>query len=164
MADITLNIDGDKLEIDIDDLFRINEDDLTSEFAKQASLYARFGVLAAKAEWGSSKSSAAKDQEYALADLHYRDSMEEEGKKYTEGLIRSLVLSDEVYSIAIEADNQANYAYRVMRAISSALEQRANMLISLGAFVRQEMSQTDMNIRHKKYDDAIEETKKRLRK
>lgn len=156
--------DGDEERVlDLTDLFRIDETNLTKEFTEQASLYGYFGVLMAKAEHEAAVRDLGKDQEYAVADLDWRAEMEEAGKKYTEALIRNTVLSDEEYQrISIQAA-EAEFDYKLLKAIVSALQQRAEMLISLGAHIRHELDQTGMSIREREFKDAEEKMREVLR-
>jgi hypothetical protein len=160
---ITFN-DGTKVKtVNIADIFRIDDAELTKEFANQASLYAYFATLATKAEFDSSLIELGQDQEYAQADGAYREEFEKDGRKYTEAVIKSMILTDENYIKLSESALGAKYDYKLLKAICTALEQRANMLISMGAYMRHEMDQTAMNIKQRAMDGAADEVKSAIR-
>jgi hypothetical protein len=153
------NYKGGHKEVDLNEIFNVNEDDLTREFAQQASTYAYFASLCALAEHSAAVAEAKKEQEYSLADLAIRKKFEHNGQKSTEAQIRSSVLADVKYSKAAGTAMDAEGDYKMLKAVVRALEQRAEMLISLGAHLRAEMSQTGMNIREKGYQDVVDEAK-----
>lgn len=157
---IRLVVGGEEVVIDLAELFTIDETNLSQELAKQAALYAYFAAIGAEAERGMLRASAKKEEEYSVCDEYYRATE----KSYTEGSIKAKVGSDEDYLARVEEEIDAKYAYRVMRAISTALEQRSSMLISLGAYLRHEMDMTNMSIRERKYDSAVDEAKSTIRK
>lgn len=151
-------------ELDLSDLFDIDENDLTREFATQASLYAYFATLQAKVERDVVAESIKKDQEYASADEHWRQWYTEREKKYTEAVIRSDVIRDEDYMIAEDSYNMAVHDLNIVKALVRALQQRAEMLISMGAHLRQEYSMTGMTIKQHEHETAVKKAKETLAK
>lgn len=160
---ITIKDGNVRKTYDFATLFRIDEDNLSKEFAEQASLYGYFSVLMAKAEHEAAVMEFGKDQEYAIADTSLRDEMTEAGEKYTEGLIRSLVLADEEYGKKAMSAIDSQFDYKLLKAIVSALQQRAEMLVSLGAHVRHEIDQTGMNIKEREFKNTEEKMRETLR-
>jgi len=148
---------------DIGDIFNIDESNISKEFTQQASLYAFFAALAATAEKKAADADFLKDQEYAQADQASREDLEEQSIKYTEAVIKSMVVTDAGYTKRVRNHIIAEYDYRLLKALASALEQRANMLISLGAYLRHELDQTAMNIKRAQTDGAVEEAKRLMR-
>lgn len=144
-------------------LFTIEDLELIDEFATQSSLYAYFSILAAKAEHASSMAAFDANQERANSDLFYREKLAENAQKATEPAIKAMIDLDEDVIKATTAEHLAKLDFRIIKALTSALEQRANMLVSMGAYARHEMDQTNLNIRKRAYDNSVEETKKMLR-
>lgn len=138
---------GDKLKtFYLEDIFIIDETNLTQEFAQQASLYAYFSGLSAQLEYNLSLISTAKEQSYAEADSYYRADAVHNDKKITEAQVRAAVILDEEYNKYVESETEAHRDYKIVQGIVRALEQRANMLISLGSQVRHEANMDGMNI------------------
>lgn len=159
------DIVGTKLTIskgktfDLLEIFNVNPDDLSNAFAQQAALYAYFSTLQAEAERQLSISKFAVDQEYANADEFYRQDMERQEKKYTETVIKSLVIRDEDYTKKENSRITLEYEVNLLKSITRALAQRGDMLISLGAMTRQELSMTGMTMRDKAMDDMPKDVK-----
>ena len=147
----------------IDDIFNIDETNISKEFAQQASVYAFFATLAALAERKAADADFLKDQEYAQADQACREELDEGSIKYTEAVIKSMVLTDAGYTKRVKNHVIMEYDYKLLKAIAEALKQRADMLISLGAYLRHEMDQTSMNIKRSQVDNAAEEAKRLIK-
>jgi len=150
---------SDKEIIDLDELFNIDETNLTKEYAKQASLYAYYGTLYNQADRSLMEHEAKKDSTYAELDLSYRDELKDE--KTTEGRIKSMVLTDNGYKKELIRLEYATYRKNVLRTIMDALKMRADMMISMGAHLRAEYDQTGMNVR---YDSSMDKAKEILHK
>jgi len=151
-----------ELEFDIMDVFDIDNDDLSKEFSKQPALFAYFSALQADAERLTALAEFDRDAEYAAADEAYRHALDLQDKKYTEAVIRSNVLQDEDYDAANRKFLEFQYFSNLLKLIVRALSQRSEMLISLGAQIRQEISMTGMNVREKSYKDAVVDVKERI--
>jgi hypothetical protein len=141
--------------INIDDIFQIDEANIIEAYSKQSALYARFAVMHAEADAVVGKTQAARDEEYAAADDHYRHDMDRNGEKYTEAKVKAFIELDENYRKAVDDYIQADYICRKVKAIVRALEMRAEMLVSMGAHLRHEMNMTDMNIRDARYAKIV---------
>lgn len=159
---IKLYIGEEEIIVDLEKIFSIDETNLTQEYAQQAALYGRFAYLLAKADYENSMASSYKDREYARCDLEAREYYDSQGMKSTEGLIKSKVLTMEDYEVSVDEADDAYGSYKVLRAIVDALKMKADMLVSLGAHLRAEYSQTGMNIRE--YDANIDKVKEALKK
>ena len=158
----TLSLYNNK-KIDLLEIFKIDEDNLSSAFMQQASLYAYFASLQAESELQLSKAQFALEQQQAMADEYYRAWMDKREKKYTEAVIKSLVVRDEEYAAAKDTVIQLEYEVNLLKALVKSLAQRADMLISFGAMTRQEMAMTGMNIRDKELDDLPKDLKAIIR-
>lgn len=131
---------------------------------EQAAFYAFFVNEMAKVGKEHELAVKKRDLVYAEADEFFREEFRGAGEKFTEGVIRSLVLQDEEYGIVLEEEIEAKYQHNVMKGVVKAMEQRSYMLNSLGAHKRAEFSMTDMTIKAQEYDRAIGDVKKTLRK
>jgi hypothetical protein len=144
------------------DIFGIDDTDISGEYMRQPALYAYFAVACADAERIQSKAEFNKDRAYAAADMLVRQQMEMNGQKTTEALIRSMAIDNEDYIKSVDAEVNARYNYKLLKALSSVLEQRAQMLISLGSQLRHEESTTGMAIREQQFDKSAKEIKEML--
>jgi len=152
--------DKDKYrEFKLKELFSIDENDLTAEFSKQASLYAYFAVLSAKAEFDAGLVGMSKAQEQAKADEAFRAELDREGRKYTEAVIKAMVTTDEECTKLAESELGFELDHNLLKAVCKAMEMRADMLISLGSHLRHELSMGGMNIREKGYEKSIEDVR-----
>lgn len=149
-----------EVKYELDDVFEINENAVTEEMMRQASLYAFFSQQYAEVSLAVDRAEFQKDKEYAMADLAVRKDYEEEGKRTTEGLVEAEALTDNYYQDAVEEHSVMQYKLNVMRNIVKALEMKAEMLISIGAQLRQERSMTGMRI--KEYEKNIEDMKEQV--
>lgn len=149
--DLDLNISvsiGGK-EVDVGELLSIDESDLSSEYAAQAARFAYVAVLKAQAkrEWGQAEADRKKEEADAFVDYKSDPEQIPEGSKtVTDGFAKQLVDSDEDVNELRQGEIEAEYGYRLLEALTDALGQRAQMLISLGADLRQEMDQTSMHL------------------
>jgi hypothetical protein len=160
---ITFVIDDKKKSIDVGELFDIDENNLTKEFAHQASLYAYFGNLAAEAEREIGIAAIDKDQEMAILDANLRKKHEVRDEKYTETMIRNEILTNEKYLALMDDEGEAKYDFKVIKSIVSALEMRAQMLISIGSHIRHEMDMEGMNIKDRAFQKSVGDVKETLR-
>lgn len=149
----------EKKIIDLDELFDIDETNLTKEYAKQASTYAYYGTLYNIADRSVMEMDAKKDSTYAEIELAYRDELKED--KPTEGRIKSMVLTDEGYAEVLGKYAFAVYRKNTLKTIMDALKMRADMMISMGAHLRAEYDQTGMNM---KYDSSVKDLREKLGK
>jgi hypothetical protein len=150
---------GGYKDFDILELFAIDENDLSKEMAQQASIYGFFTVIATMAEDVASKASFNKEVDEAGADLNYRDEYAKTGQKFTEATIRATIMSDEKHIKKCEVELLTRYDFKLLKSIVAALDQRASMLVSLGAWKRHEYDQTAMHTNEKQLTDAVENVK-----
>lgn len=146
------------------DIFNIDETDITKEFMQQASLYGFFATISAMAEDVANRADFDKDQEYAQADIAWRESFEQNSRKYTEAVVRSTVMTDAGYVRAVERHLKTEYDFKLLKAIVRALEQRADMLVSLGSHLRHEEGMTGMTIKERQLQAQENDIKSILRK
>lgn len=130
----------------VGELFEIEQENISVEYTTQASRLAYLGMLLAKAEVAYEEAKAAKEKTYAETDLAIREDYQTGQVKFTEGTIRAEVLSDKGYQQSEHKEREALLDFKLMRAIVDAMKQRGDMLISLGATLRQEYDVTELKL------------------
>jgi hypothetical protein len=156
-------INGGYKTFELLDILDINPDNLGDAFMDQASIFGYFSVLAAQADDAAARADANKDQEYAQADLEIREEAERNTKKLTEAQVKSLILTDAGYDKKLQQEHVTKLDARLLKAIVSALEMRANMLVSLGAMIRHEMDMQGIQVKERMMDSANDEIRKAAR-
>jgi hypothetical protein len=146
-------------KFDIGQLFNIDQNEISKELSTQASMYGFFAILTAEADRVAAMQSMLYEQETASADESFRASMDEEGKKYTEAVIKSLVARDEDCIKVHIAKETAEYDLNILKAIVRAFEQRAMMLQSLGSQLRHEYDMQGMNVKEREFEKTTEDVK-----
>ena len=154
---------GKEKSFEIVDIFGVDESDLNTEYATQAAAFAYFSSLLAAEDYELSQAKSAREREYAAADIEIRDELAELGEKATEGKVKSMVETDETYLECIDVENLARYRVGLLKAIVSAMRMRADMLVSLGANLRQEYDMTGMHI-NDTMDKAVNNVKDTIKK
>lgn len=142
---LIVELNGEK--VSVTDFTAIDENQLSQEFSKQASLMAYVGHLVAEAE--SDYTMAKVDREILEAELDAtcREILDKQSVKYTETKIRGMVTIDEGRIKAVEEESAALEQYKKLRSLADAVRQRGDMLISLGALVRAEADLTGATIK-----------------
>ncbi len=151
---------GKKIQtINLASILDIYEIELTSHFAEQASIFGHFSIQLAEADRlvGIAKLSA--EQQYAEADAYYRNEHNDAEEKYTEPSIKAEISLDEDYIASLAVQRDAVHNVAVLKAIVTALKMKADMLISMGAHLRQEYDMTGMTIREQSMDEAVDAVK-----
>lgn len=129
----------------------------------QAAIYAYFATMVSFAEQRVADLELKKDQTYARLDEYYRDKAEHNGQKITEPQVKAKINGDEEYEASYKELQQAKYDLGVLKSIAKALEQRADMLVSLGSHLRHEANMTGMNIRDDVYSKAVDDAKQAIK-
>jgi len=142
--DVELTI-NDK-PVNVREMLDVNQDDLSNEFAAQASRYAYVAVMAAQAEWAMNEAKDAVKQEEATAFMEAKKLVGDNGKTITDGQAEQMVKIDEVCVELHQKQNEAEYKFKVLQALAKSFEQRADMLQSLGAKARAEYDMTAMKM------------------
>lgn len=130
-------------------LVYIDPDNVLYALTTQAARFAYFGIRAAHAEALYQEAEADTKRKYAEIEIEARIKLPDDedvknGKlKMTEGLIKSYVLGDKEYIEALAKENQALRNWKMLRALTEAYVQRANMLQSFEATKRKEFDITD---------------------
>ena len=156
---------GKKIQtINLADILEIYEIELTTHFAEQASIFGHFSVQLAEADRLSGIVKLSAEQQYAEADAYYRNEHNDAEEKYTESSIRAEISLDEDYIASLVAQRDAIHNVAVLKAIVNALKMKADMLISMGAHLRQEYDMTGMTIREQSMDKEVGKVKELLKK
>jgi hypothetical protein len=138
-ANVEIDVNGKLQEVDTvsEDLF-IDEDNLNEEYIKQPGTFAWYAVLTAEAE--AYRDKLKFDLEVLAADLdkQVREEIELRGDKVTEKLVETEVGRKQEYRNKKEELLEANRQLNVMKAVKEGLVQKKDMLISLGANMRNE--------------------------
>jgi hypothetical protein len=164
MAEFDELIGSHKVKIGKDE-FTIGEmldtcpETLNEDFTTQASRLAYLGMVLAKAEVNLEKAKQVRETLYADLDLEVRTELDgkkvEDPKfKYTEAMVKANILQYEEYQQATGTELQALHDYKIMRAIVDAMRQRGDMLVSLGAQLRQEYDVTNLSLLRTKTEIA----------
>lgn len=141
--------EGETTELDLDAMVPISKD-LITEFRDQASLYAYVAMMTADAEalWLEAKMETAEVK--ADTDKEVRQDLLQNGEKVTEDKVKAEVEVRRGYKECKRAEIDARAQMLILRAVERSLDQRAQMLISLGAHLRAEADQTGMLIKDTK--------------
>lgn len=162
LGSIAITDAGKRVEIDLADVLEIDEQDISKEYTRFAAVYGYFASMLARADRALAIADARTEQAYAEADDFWRE--ENKGEKMTEARIKSLIMLDEKYIQTKDAEIQAKYNHQVIKALVNALDKKGEMLISLGAHIRQEANMTGMTMRDKEMDDAVKRVKEASRR
>lgn len=161
---VSFTVDGEFLEsYDVHELFAINESAITQEMATHSAKYGRIAVLLGRAERYRAYMKQQVEVEYAVVDDIMRDEYKDTGEKYTETVIRSAVLVDGQYNMVVSNHDDASTVVFLLKNMLQAMKVKGDMLISIGAQLRAEMSMTGMTITDD-YDKTVNVLKESLRK
>jgi carboxypeptidase C (cathepsin A) len=145
--------DGKRAAYNAIELLNVNGEALSEEYMQQAALYGHFAVLTSMAEDYRNRADFDKDVEYARTDSAVREAAAVNDQKMTEPQVKACITTDAEYIAKQAAYFEAEYQFKLLKAITDALKQRADMLISLGSQMRKEMDMTGMNIRSNEVHD-----------
>jgi hypothetical protein len=127
--------------------FQVMVEDLSAEYAGQAARLAWLGVVEAQAEAQLMMAKNEREREYASAQKFYRTPGSLPADiKVTEGSVKAMCDLDEDYQTAQVKEADAVKQLKTVRALVTAMRQRGEMLISLGATQRAEFDSTGMHV------------------
>lgn len=138
-ANLEIEVDGTTHETDTvsEDLF-IDENNLNDEFVRQAGNFAWYAVLAAEAESYRDKLKFELEVLEADLDKQVREELELRGEKITEKVVSAEILKKQEYRDKKQDLLEAARQLGIMKAVKEGLVQKKDMLISLGANMRNE--------------------------
>lgn len=133
-------------------LLIIDDANLSKEFADHAAWLGYIGVLTAEAEDIYETAKMELDVLYAEVETNARLHYDAGRVKYTEPMIKAYVQLDSEYYQAAKRKLEALKAYKTLKALEAATKEKGNMLVSLGATMRQELDHTELRLRLKRDD------------
>ena len=116
----------------------INIVDLDNAFITQASLFAHYGMQAAKAVEQMDNLKLALDVKEAQLNTFHREALLKSVGKVTEAMVSNAVLTDPRYIKVRKAYNESKGVLEMLKASTEAFRQRRDMLVQLGATAREE--------------------------
>ncbi len=128
--------------------------DLSTEFIKQASYYAHWAFLSARAQ----DTVRANEERVELSFYQLYREYKEEHSSAKENDCKSYVRCKPRHKKLIRALRQSQYNADLMRAAVRAFEMRRDMLVQLGAQNRAEHDSTDLKIKAQKATKVIKKT------
>lgn len=129
------------------DLLAIDPANLSEEYSQQAAIYGYIGTLCGQAESDYNNAKTQREALYADVEMTVRRALAAQPEvKSTEGLVKSMVVTDAEYLDGVDLENRALGAWKKLRALTDALKQRGEMLVSLGATLRQEYTMTNLSM------------------
>ncbi|MBE0438112.1 MAG: hypothetical protein IBX56_20215 [Methylomicrobium sp.] len=131
----------------------INMADLTDCFLNQASLFAHYSSMAAKASEQADNLKLVLEVKEAELNAEHRESLLKGGGKVTEQMVTNAVLTDPRYIKVRKMHNEAKGVLEMLKAVPEAFRQRRDMLIQIGTNAREEMK-GDLFIRSKEQKEA----------
>ena len=146
LGTMEVELDGDVLTINMDALLAVDPDDLSRQFSGQAAAYAYVATMSARAEGVLSVAKKNLEDAKARADGKWRNVLAARHDKVTEAMVSNAVLLDTEVQRVTGAMLEANQTWLLLRSLERAMNMRSEMLISLGATLRQEANQTGMSI------------------
>lgn len=164
---LTVEMSGKTYSQDLNEDLRINSSDINESYIDQPSKFAWWAVLAAQARAKADriKSAIEKQDEYIRKiltgelDAEVRKNLELDGEKVTEGKVTNGIYQHERYIEEMDKLHnlrdeyvEANEDACILEAAKDALNQRKEMLISLGAQMRIDMSNTELTMKKKVAD------------
>jgi len=131
----------------------INLSDLNGCFLEQASLFAHYGMMAAKASEQADNLKMMLEIKEAQLNTEHRERLLIFGGKVTEQMVTNAVLTDTRYIKVRKAYNEAKGVLEMLKTAPEAFRQRRDMLIQIGTNAREEMK-GDLFMKSKEQKDA----------
>lgn len=110
----------------------INDADIDGCMTEQASLYAHYSAMYARAAYDSSRAKVKSDIARAKAYKELRNRFIAKGTKYTEAMLEAEVTLHPDYIEALEVSNKYKWAEMMAKEALEALKQRRDMLVQKG--------------------------------
>ena len=116
---------------DVANATSINPSDMESELLRMASLYSRFGIIAAQARAQRDNGKTNVELTEAKLDKKLRDKFAASGEKATENKIRSELVIQPAYVAEVMRLNEANSILAAVETTLKSLEMKRDMLVQL---------------------------------
>lgn len=128
---------GNSQEFDITDELRVTEYTIKEDFMQQSSKYAWWASILEKVRAYAEVEQRNLETVGARLNLQIRNQYEQQSKKPTKDQVESAVYLNEDYQKQAQIVESWNYKVKQLQYIVKAFEQRKEMLISIGAELRQ---------------------------
>ena len=155
-------VDGVPTETELGDDLAIDPGDINQSFIDQPGKFAWWAVMAAKARAAEKQDDFIRKTLVGTLDSKVRQELELDGEKITESKVTSGIYKHADYVAAVDEYNklreqwvQANEDASVLEAARDAMYQRKDMLISLGANMRMDMSNVELSMKKQQVADTI---------
>lgn len=137
LLEVSIKLPSGEIKLfNIEEELAISETDLNRDFIQQPGKFAWWASLAESAKEIEEKLEVYQERVEGEADKRARRQLEVDGVKVTEGSVKSMIKTDEELMNASLAYNRAKKNAATLKQIVKAFEQRKEMLISLGAHIR----------------------------
>lgn len=127
-------IDEQRLQEDLS--FTTNN--LSLAMTRQAALFAHYGRLAAEATYQADRAKQQVELAEAELDQTFRDGLTAAGTKFTEAMIKSMIIKDSGYQAAQSRAYEAKAIAKMIGTAADSFDHRKDMLIQCGADAREE--------------------------
>lgn len=117
----------------------IDANNLSEEFANQASTFGHYGAMVAAALKQQGAKELMLEIVRAKLDKAVRDAAADEGKKITEVAIENEIIRNTEYVNAKKELIEAKSIYKMLDLFVEGMRQRKDMLVQMGADAREEM-------------------------
>lgn len=142
----------------------INPANMDDELLRMASLYSRFGLLAAKARAQRDSAKSNLELVEAKLDKALRDRFVEKGEKVTENKIRSELVLQTAYIAANKELIEANSVLSVAETSLMALQMKRDMLIQLNKNAEREWAYSSALVGRESAKESVDEAIRSLRR
>jgi len=132
---------GKEYDVDLNEMLVLDENNLKSAYQDQGSLFAWWKAARAIARRYRSQLNKKLNERRSALTKDLRSESDEKLLKWTLSDIEARILLDDQYKLLGDKLIDADYHQDLLDAVIGALDHRKEMLISLGAQVRQEINQ-----------------------
>ena len=174
ILELTVNTKSGMYDLDLAEDLRINKTDLSESYMDQPAKFAWYAVLAAqaRAQADDLKNKIEQKEDYikkilrGKLDAEVRKQLELDGERVTEGKVENGINCHPKYVEALEELHrlrddyvEANENASILETAKEALNQRKDMLISLGAQMRADMSNIELSMKKQEMVDKANQEK-----
>ena len=133
-----IDYNGQSQEYSVRDIINVDEMNYQIEVINQPAKYAYWSSVLQAAKRVEAEQQASLDKQHALSYNKVYDELSKQGIRATKDLIEAQIEQDPDYEKAKQRVVVADYSAGRIQYLVKALEQRANMLIQLGADIRKD--------------------------
>ena len=174
ILELTVNTKSGAYDLDLAEDLKINKTDLSESYMDQPAKFAWYAVLAAqaRAQADALKNKIEQKEDYirkilrGKLDAEVRKQLELDGEKVTEGKVENGINCHPKYAEALEELHELRDKYvevnenaSILETAKEALNQRKDMLISLGAQMRADMSNIELSMKKQEMVDKANQEK-----